>query len=56
MDDFVRTQKPTEKKPQTNTHSSAENDFEEDLRKQNINTMIEIYGADYMKKIDLLTR
>jgi hypothetical protein len=56
MDDFVRTQKPTAERPQTNAHSSSEKDFEEDLRKQNINTMIEIYGEDYMKKIDLLTR
>jgi hypothetical protein len=31
-------------------------DFEEELKKQNINTMIEIYGEEYMDKIKNLTR
>ncbi len=55
MDDFVRTQEPAETPPQPDTHSSAF-DFEEALRQQNISTMIEIYGEEYVAKLDMLMR
>ena len=54
MEDLACTQKPTQNKPQTISPSSAKYNFEEELKRQNINTMIEIYGEEYMEKIETL--
>ncbi len=47
-------------KDSTNTQDEdrppIEFSFEEELRRQNINTMLEIYGEEYLKKISLLTQ
>ncbi len=56
MEDFVHTKEQTTVKPQNKAGSSIEFGFEEDLKRQNIKTMIEIYGEEYMKKIESLTQ
>ncbi|MBT3184926.1 MAG: hypothetical protein HOI59_00495 [Nitrospina sp.] len=56
MDDLTHTQEPTETPLQPEAHSSSESGFEEALREQNINTMIEIYGEEYAEKLDRLTK
>ena len=55
MDDFIPTTEKTETQPQTRNHSSDVK-VEEDLKNQNINTMIEIYGRDYIKKMGLIAQ
>jgi hypothetical protein len=54
MDSFVRIEKPTEHQPEE--HSASELGFEEELRRQNISTMLEIYKEEYLKKIGMLAR
>ena len=54
MEDLAQGQKPTESK--TVDHSSSEFGFEEELKRQNINTMLEIYKEEYLKKIGMLAR
>lgn len=56
MEDLENTLKPTETKTQQKDHSSAAYNFEEELKRQNISTMLEIYKEDYLAKIGLLTR
>ncbi len=56
MKELESTQKPTTTRTQQEDHSSAAYIFEEELKRQNINTMLEIYKEDYMAKIDMLTR
>lgn len=46
---------------QNNTHPKFENPspesmFEEELKRQNIRTMLEIYGEEYFAKIETLTQ
>jgi len=48
--------KSTETKTQQEDYSSAALNFEEELKRQNISTMLEIYKEDYLAKIGLLTR
>ena len=52
MEDVTYTQEPS--KPQAEDHS--EFSFEEELKKQNINTMLEVYGEEYLKKIGILVQ
>ncbi|MBC8286729.1 MAG: hypothetical protein H8E42_04555 [Nitrospinae bacterium] len=52
MEDIAYTQETT--KPQAEDHS--EFSFEDELKRQNINTILEIYGEEYLKKIGILTR
>ena len=54
MEDLAQTQGLTETPPQPDTHSSSASDFEEELRRQNISTMIEIFGEEYAAKMDIL--
>ena len=56
MEDLAQTQGLTETPPQPDTHSSSASDFEEELRRQNISTMIEIFGEGYATKMDILMR
>jgi len=56
MEDLAHIQERVETPPQPDTHSSSKSNFEEALREQNINTMIEIYGEEYAAKLDRLTR
>ena len=55
MKDLESTQKPIEIKIQHEDHSSAAYNFEEELKRQNISTMLEVYKEDYLAKIDMLT-
>ena len=48
MDDFVRIKEPTQTE-QSQKHSFAKDNFEEELRRQNISTMVQIYGEEYLK-------
>ena len=41
---------------QLETPPAEKYNFEEDLKRQNIHTMLEIYGEEYMEKIESLTR
>jgi len=54
MEDLESTQKQTE--TQHEDPSSAAFNFEEELKRQNISTMLEIYKEDYLAKIGMLTR
>lgn len=54
MEDLAHAPKPSPNTPQTVSPSSAKYNFEEELKRQNINTMIEIYGEEYMEKIETL--
>lgn len=56
MKDLESIQNPTETKTQQEDYSSAAFNFEEELKRQNISTMLEIYKEDYLEKIGLLTR
>jgi len=59
MDDFVRIErKPTESRSEEHSapEFGSEFGFEEELRRQNINTMLEIYKEEYLKKIGMLAR
>jgi hypothetical protein len=56
VEDLESIQKPTETKIQREDHSSAAFNFEEELKRQNISTMLEIYKEDYLAKIGMLTR
>jgi hypothetical protein len=56
MKELVSTQKPTETQAQYEDNSSETSNFEEELKRQNINTMLEIYKDEYLAKIGLLTR
>jgi hypothetical protein len=51
MEDLTRNQKKTESRAQSEAHPSPKYSFEEDLRRQNIDTMLEIYGEEYMAKV-----
>lgn len=54
MEDFANNQKHAEHQPEE--QSFSEFGFEEELKRQNINTMLEIYKEEYLKKIGMLTR
>jgi hypothetical protein len=54
MEDLKHNQKQIE--DQSEARPFLKSDFEEDLKKQNIHTMLEIYGEEYMEKIEHLTR
>ena len=56
MEDLAQNQKKTETQIQSKTYTSKKFSFEEDLKRQNIHTMLEIYGEEYMEKIESLTR
>lgn len=66
MDDFAHNKKATESQTtrrtdkstglQPDIHSSSAFNFEEELKRLNINTMLEIYGEEYREKITLLMR
>ncbi len=56
MKDLEGTKEPTEAQTQQEDHCSAALNFEEELKRQNISTMLEIYKEDYLAKIDMLTR
>jgi hypothetical protein len=51
MEDLTRNQKKTENQAQSEAHPSPKYSFEEDLRRKNIDTMLEIYGEEYMAKV-----
>ncbi|MBC8284689.1 MAG: hypothetical protein H8E32_12810 [Nitrospinae bacterium] len=50
MDDLMHNQNPAPVQPQSEIHYSSEPNFEEELRRQNIKTMIEIYGEDRLRQ------
>jgi hypothetical protein len=56
MEDLAHNQNKFKTQTQSETHPSPKFNFEEDLKKQNIHTMLEIYGEEYMAKIENLTR
>lgn len=56
MEDLARNQKQTKAPAQPQAHPSSKFDFEEDLKRQNIHTMLEIFGEEYMAKIGHLTQ
>lgn len=56
MEDLVNNQKPTETPSQCDDNYSEAFIFEEELKRQNISTMLEIYKEEYLEKIDMLTR
>ncbi|MBT5550305.1 MAG: hypothetical protein HOB18_09960 [Nitrospina sp.] len=51
MEDSTHNQKKTENRAQPKAHPSPKYSFEEDLRRKNIDTMLEIYGEEYMAKV-----
>ena len=50
----MQTKESTE--PQAEDLPANKFSFEEELRRQNIITMLEIYGEEYLKKINMLTQ
>ncbi|MBT3923690.1 MAG: hypothetical protein HOF21_14060 [Nitrospina sp.] len=54
MEDIKQNQKENETQVPPKTYPKFS--FEEDLKRQNIHTMLEIYGEEYMEKIESLTR
>jgi hypothetical protein len=54
MEDLANN--PQQPKAQPQARPTLKFDFEEDLKRQNINTMFEIFGEEYMAKIDHLTQ
>jgi hypothetical protein len=56
MEDLMRNQTEKETQKRSESHPSSKFSFEEDLKRQNIHTMIEIYGEEYISKIENLTQ
>lgn len=56
MEDIANNETPTETQSQFENISSAASKFEEELKRQNISTMLEIYKEEYLEKIEMLTR
>lgn len=56
MEDLVSNETHTETQSQFKDNSLAASNFEEELKRQNISTMLEIYKEEYLEKIDLLIK
>lgn len=55
MENITQSHDATAFRPQPDTHYSSKSNFKEAIQKQNIDSMIEIYGEEYLIKIGILT-
>ena len=56
MEDLASNGTQTETHSQFEDNSFAASNFEEELKRQNISTMLEIYKEEYLEKIDMLIK
>ncbi len=55
MENITKSYDATKLQSQPDTYSSSECNFEGELKKENIDSMIDIYGEEYLVKIGILT-
>jgi len=55
LENITKSYDATKLQSQPDTYSSSECNFEGELKKENIDSMIDIYGEEYLVKIGILT-